>query len=111
MAVTGEAAGVAAVQLADWRRRVSAIYAEVRAEPDPATAHARWRAGRDELLRTHPQSPLLPDSSLRETGLPYWPYDPRLRFEVPVEPTEPAQLGVDTASDGRVALRRVGVVR
>jgi hypothetical protein len=111
MAVTGEAAGDAALQLADWRRRVSAMYAEVRGEPDPAVAHARWRASRDELFRTHPQSPLLPDSSQRGTGLPYWPYDPGLRFELPVQAAEPAQLGIETASDGRVGLRRVGVVR
>jgi uncharacterized protein len=40
-----------------------------------------WRRGRDRLFRTHPQSPLTPEDPLRDTGLPYWPYDPALRFE------------------------------
>jgi hypothetical protein len=36
------------VSLADWRRRVAALYAEVRAmaTSDPAVAHAHWRAAR-----------------------------------------------------------------
>ncbi|SDI86043.1 hypothetical protein SAMN05444157_0517 [Frankineae bacterium MT45] len=104
----------ARLQLADWRRRVARLYAEVRAESDPATGHARWRAGRDELFRQHPQSPLLPESELFETGLPYWPYDPRLRFEVPLLPApdvEPLTLQVPTASDGLIPLRRIGQVQ
>ncbi|SOD71067.1 hypothetical protein SAMN05892883_0661 [Jatrophihabitans sp. GAS493] len=100
------------LQLADWRRRVARLYAQVRAEEDPAAGHALWRAGRDELFREHPQSPLLPDSELFTTGLPYWPYDPRLRFEVPLLPTsEPLTLQVPTASDGLIPLRRIGQVQ
>ena len=39
--------------LLDWRRRVAALYAEVRAtsEQDPAGTAARFRAGRDRLFR------------------------------------------------------------
>ena len=55
----------AELQLADWRRRVAALYAAVRAEPSPVRAHALWRRGRDELMREHPQSPLLPGDELR----------------------------------------------
>jgi hypothetical protein len=62
------------LDLLDWRRRMSEVYAAVRAEPDPQAGHALWRARRDELFRTHPQSPLPPGDPLRETGLPYWPY-------------------------------------
>ena len=38
-----------ALEVADWRRRVFALYARVRAEPDAAMAHRAWRAERDEL--------------------------------------------------------------
>ena len=83
------------LELADWRRRVSELYAAVRAEPSPERGHALWRAGRDELFREHPQSPLEPGDPLRATGLPVWPYDPRLRFSLPLLPAPaPAQLSL-----------------
>ena len=50
----------ASLTLLDWRRRVFALYAEVRASADPAAAHDLWRAGRDALFAAHPDSPLLP---------------------------------------------------
>ena len=68
------------LQLVDWRRRVATLYAAVRAEPSPVQAHALWRRGRDELMREHAESPLLPGDELRRSGVPYWPYDPELRF-------------------------------
>ena len=48
----------AELELADWRRQVSELYASVRAEPDPERGHAVWRAGRGDLFVNHPQSPL-----------------------------------------------------
>jgi uncharacterized protein len=99
-----------ALELADWRCAVAALYAEVRAAADPAAAHRRWRAGRDELFRTHPQSPLGPDDPLRASGLPYWPYDPALRFTVPVRPAPDARLDVETVDDGTIRLDRIGRV-
>jgi hypothetical protein len=45
-----------AASLLDWRRKVAAIYAAVRASPDPAAAHRFWRDARNEMLATHPQS-------------------------------------------------------
>jgi uncharacterized protein (DUF1684 family) len=97
--------------LLDWRRRVAELYALVRAAPHPEDAHRRWRETRDELFRTHPQSPLLEDDPLRTTGLPYWPYDPALRFTVPLEDTDPVHLDIETSSDGTVGMDRIGRVR
>lgn len=99
-----------AVELADWRRRVAELYAAVRAAPDPASGHATWRAGRDTLFRDHPQSPLPADDPLRTTGLPSWPYDPALRFEVPLRPAPAARLELDTGADGTTTMERVGVL-
>ena len=105
------AASSAELALADWRRRVAALYAAVRAEPSPRDGHARWRAGRDRLMREHPESPLLPGDELRAGGIPYWPYDPDLRFELELEPSvEPATLTLQTGGSETTALRRVGVV-
>ena len=44
--------------LLDWRRRIARLYAEIRAEPDIVAAHDHWHATRDDLLRTHPDSPV-----------------------------------------------------
>ena len=99
------------LSLLDWRRRVHALYAEVRAATDPASAHEAWRAGRDDLLATHPDSPLPPEDRAAFTGLPVAPYDPALRFEVAVDPAvQPHRLEVPTATDGVVPFEQVGVL-
>jgi uncharacterized protein len=79
----------AELDLADWRRQVAELYAAVRADDDPQRAHARWRATRDALISTHPQSPAPPGAAIRVTGVPYWPYDPALRFVLPLLPPGP----------------------
>ena len=101
----------AELELADWRRRVSGLYAAVRAQGSPRDGHALWRAGRDQLFRDHPQSPLLPADPLRRTGLPYWPYDPDLRFELELRPApEPELRTAPTGADGVTSMRLIGRV-
>ncbi len=99
-----------ALELIDWRRRVARLYADVRSAPDPVAGHLLWRTGRDELFRTHPQSPLLDDDPMRTTGVPYWPYDPSYRVIAPVLPVDQARLDVPTSSDGTIGLDRIGRV-
>jgi len=99
------------LELVSWRRMVSELYAAVRAEADPQAGHKLWRHGRDELFRTHPQSPLPPGDPLRATGLPYWPYDPALRWELPVLPAEREESRSVPSSDGTIPLVLVGSVR
>ena len=102
------------VQLAmiDWRRRMGQLYARVRAEADPAAGHALWRAERDAMFRTHPQSPLRPGDPMRTTGVRYWPYNPGLRFELPIEPAAHERLlDLPTSGKGAVKLRLLGHVR
>jgi uncharacterized protein (DUF1684 family) len=97
------------LELADWRRRLQAVYQDVRGADDPALAHARWRARRDELFGGHPQSPLPADSPLRHGGLPYWPYDLALRWTLPLEPARvSAKHALDTGADGVTRLRQIG---
>jgi len=99
---------VTAFETADWRRRVFAVYAQVRASTDLFVAHDLWRRGRDELFATHPSTPLLPEDQAVFTGLPVEPYDPEWRFEVEVTPAAPDHLDVDTGTDGLVPLDLVG---
>jgi len=100
------------LSLLDWRRQVHDLYAAVRSEQDPARAHELWRATRDELFGTHPDSPLLPEDREGFTGLPVAGYDPALRFEVVLDrDVEPHRLEVPTGTDGMVAFERIGVLR
>jgi len=98
--------------LLDWRRRISALYAVVRATPDPTDAHATWQAGRDDLLATHPDSPLLGEDRADFGGLRIAAYDRALRHEVAADPdVEPHRLEVATGTDGVVAFERIAVLR
>ncbi|MCW2793780.1 MAG: hypothetical protein JWO76_2878 [Nocardioides sp.] len=99
-----------ALTLVDWRTRVADLYAAVRAETDPAVGHRVWREGRAELFAHHPQSPTAHVPELREHGVEYWPYDPALRFEVPVLEAEPDEREVDGGDDGSVTMQRIGRV-
>jgi uncharacterized protein (DUF1684 family) len=99
--------------LLDWRRRVAAMYAEVRATAgrDPAGALARFRAERDRLFRDHPDSPLAPDARSGFDGILYWPYDPAMRFEAIVEPLPAASVAATSLSGEDFRLDRIGRVR
>jgi hypothetical protein len=81
----GDLAGI--LDLADWRRTIAALYADVRriATNDPAAALAHWRSTREALFRDHPQSPVL-ESQRATFRARHFEHDPRLRFEVAVDP-------------------------
>jgi hypothetical protein len=89
------------IELADWRRRVSELYTEVRAiaQADPEDAWNRWRQVREALYRDHPQSPV-PTGERADFRARHWPYDPALRFELPVLADEPAEPTADAPSSG-----------
>jgi uncharacterized protein (DUF1684 family) len=98
--------------LLDWRRRVARLYAEVRGEPDAAAAHEHWRLARDELLRTHPDSPVPGPQRAAYPGAPVAPYDPALRFEVTVDTgVAPRHMEAVTGTDGVVRFDRIGSAR
>src|SRR3954451_22216229 len=67
-------------------------------EGDPEGATDRWRAARDQLFATHPQTPLKPDDRARFGGLSYFPYDPEYRLTAVVEAaTTPPRPGLALA--------------
>jgi uncharacterized protein len=99
------------VSLLDWRRRVAALYGEIRRTPDAGAAHALWRETRDHLMATHPDSPLPPEQRSRFEGLPVAPYDPTFRFELEIDSdVAPQRLEVATGTDGVVPFTRVGML-
>jgi uncharacterized protein (DUF1684 family) len=99
------------LSLLDWRRRVAALYAEIRRTPDVRAAHELWRTTRDELLGRHPDSPIPVEARVAFAGVPVAPYSSRFRFEVEIDTdVAPQRLDVATGTDGVVPFERIGVV-
>ena len=93
------------LDLLDWKRRIFALYADVRAEPDPVAAWTHWREVRSELYRTHPQSP-------RVGGDPvYFDYDPALRFVGAVRTVELKLLEIPGSAGSVTRFTRCAVGR
>ncbi len=88
------------LDLLDWKRRVFELYAETRRAVDAQAAWRRWREARNELFRSHPQSPLPPVARERFGGLAYFDYDPALRVLAGVEPAPRERREIAT-SGGR----------
>jgi uncharacterized protein (DUF1684 family) len=99
------------LDLLDWKRRVFALYAEVRAANDPEQAWTRWREERDALFRAHPQSPLPAAARASFTGLEYFPYDPAARVFAQVEPVEPEALEIPGSAGSVLRFRRFSIAR
>ena len=99
-----------ALEVADWRRRVFALYWAVREAKDLSAAHDLWRSTRDDLFARHPSTPLLPEDRADFTGLPTQPYDPAWRFEVTLEQASAKRFEVETGTDGVVPFERIGIV-
>ena len=95
------------LELLDWKRRVFALYAEVRADDEPEHAWRRWRTVRDDLFKGHPQSPL-PEAASRAgfTGLPYFDYHPAFRVLADVEPAEHERREIATSGEAPYAFTR-----
>lgn len=98
-----------ALEVADWRRRVFAMYERVRESSDLVAAHDLWRRERDRLFAEHPSTPLLAEDRATFTGLPVEPYDPAWRFEVGLTPTAERRMEVETGTDGVVPFDLIGV--
>jgi uncharacterized protein len=92
------------VALWDWRRRVAELYAQVRAS-EPRPGWELWRAARDELFRSHTQSPLEPSQRAAFPGLSYFDYDASLRVPVSLVPAAGREpIRIDLGCDGLISL-------
>jgi uncharacterized protein (DUF1684 family) len=96
------------LELLDWKRRIFELYAEVRAAPDTEDAWHHWCTVRDELFRTHPQSPLTDEARTSFTSVDYFPYDPSMRVLAEVEPAEDEARGIAGSAGSSTSFRRFG---
>lgn len=94
------------LDLVDWRRRVGDLY-RLRG-PDSLQD---FRRGRDDLFRTHPQSPVEPEERAPFKGLSYFASDDAFRVTAQVEDGEGTELLIDTGGDdGAVRYRRAATL-
>lgn len=100
---------ISELDLLGWKREVFALYRRVR-ELEPEAAWREWRAGRDRLFATHPQSPLGADALAGFEALRFFPYDPVFRVTGTVVATEPAVREIDSSTGERIRFRQFGLV-
>ena len=115
--VQGDGSAADRLSLADWRRTITTLYAEVRAmsATDPAIALAHWRSVRERLFREHPQSPV-PAAARGAFEARHFDHDPSLRFHVTVEPAPPPDpnalpLALPNSGSDSLSFSRIGRVR
>jgi uncharacterized protein len=93
------------LELLDWKRRIFGLYAEIRSDPQPDRAWQRWRDVREELFRSHPQTPSA-DARLR-----YFDYDPALRVHGTVEVAERERREIATSGEEPYSFTRFARTR
>ena len=92
------------LELLDWRRRVSELFAELRRLPSTAETLRWFRAEKDALFRHHPQSPLPSEERGRFVGLPYWPFEPGARVLAHFTPVVEAVPSAEAPAEPRGTL-------
>jgi uncharacterized protein len=102
----GEASVSEVLDLLDWKRRVFALYAEVREAADPLAGWERWREVRAALFRDHPQS-----ARPGHEGLDYFDYDPAWRFVAEVVRVAPESRKIAGSGPEPVGATRFAVAR
>lgn len=78
----------------------------------PPEYAAALRAAKDEYMREDPSSPLSAEARAHFHGLDYYPYDPELAFELPLDrdvSSEAVQMGTSTGDSREYP--RVGKIR
>jgi uncharacterized protein len=99
------------LDLLDWKRRVSELYADVRAASDPVAGWQRWCETRRELFREHPQSPVPADVRSSFGGPFVYDYDPAWRLLAEVKRTDEQRLELPSSDGGAMTFRRFAQAR
>jgi uncharacterized protein (DUF1684 family) len=99
-------------QIVDYRQRVFEIYARVReSRADPMESWLEFRTAQDSLFKTHPQSALTSQQIAVFRSLSYFPYDPKFRFILPIEPIkDQPTVTINLQDDGPTLLLPFGQI-
>jgi uncharacterized protein (DUF1684 family) len=96
------------LDLIDWKRRMSELYADVRAASDPEAGWRRWCETRRRLFREHAQSPVPADARASFGGPFVYDYDPAWRLLAEVTRTDEERLELPSSDGGTMTFRRFG---
>ena len=99
------------LDLLDWKRRVSALYAGIRGNPDPEAGWRLWCETRRQLFREHPQSPVPADERSSFGGPFAYDYDPDWRLLAEVTRTDEERLELPSSDGGTMTFRRFAQAR
>jgi uncharacterized protein (DUF1684 family) len=100
----------------DYRSQVRALYQHVRdahtlENTDPLEVHREFCQARDQLFQSHPQSALAADQKRHFQHLEYFPYNPSLRFLLPIDLNIKPEVLEFQISEGTVRAERFGKVQ
>lgn len=100
------------LDLLDYRRRVSEMYATIRRlGTDSPEALYHFQAERNDLFAYHPSSALSDEQKSAFKGLTYTPYDPRFRVVAEVTPISDVEpYRDDSVEEGTFRMRPFGTV-
>ena len=96
-----------AVSLLDWKRQIFDLYARIRTKQEPEAAWNDWVETRENLFRSHPQSPVPENKRGRYTG-GYFSYDERYRVAAAMRDTEPRPFEIPTSGTEPMRFTRFG---
>lgn len=96
------------LELLDYRRRVAGFYARVRGSDPTEETWRRWRAERDDLFGSHPQSPIEDRGAF--DSLPFFDYHPGYRVEARYRDTTLGLTSVSHSGSGSTAFQKVGTL-
>jgi uncharacterized protein len=100
------------LDLLDWRRRVFALYSDIRAGHDRRASWETWKMVRRDLITSHPRSPLRSAEERRSFEGPwYFDYDADARVLAEVEDAPAERIVIEGSADGRFAFTRFGAAR
>ena len=100
-----------ALALLDWKRHIFDLYDRVRFERDPLVAWTTWRATRDQLFKTHSQSPIPKNQRGPFDGCSYFDYDASYRVEAEVSESTPESYEIVTSGDTTMRFTRIGTAK
>jgi uncharacterized protein (DUF1684 family) len=103
------------LELYDYRCRVAAMYRERNelhlSGANPVSVWERFRAVKDDLFAHHPQSPFDVEQRQSFQRLPYFPYNPAMRFVVDIDTdVEPTRQSILMNADETMTMVTMGKV-
>ena len=94
-----------ALDLLGWKRSIFDLYAQIRASDDAEASWHHWVRTRNDLFRSHRQSPV-PETKRSTYDGDYFPYDDRFRVTATVRDAAPEAFEIPTSGSETMSFTR-----